>query len=57
MRMVNMIISGVRCNDYEKRALVSMLGGKKKTNDKQESFETILDREIKKFDLQKEKGC
>lgn len=55
--MVNMIISGVRCNDYEKRALVSMLGGKKKTNDKQENFETILDREIKKFDLQKEKGC
>lgn len=54
--MVNMIISGVRCNDYEKQALVSMLGGKKKTNDKQENFETILDREIKKFDLQKEKG-
>ena len=51
-----MIMSGIHCNEYERRALAAMLSGKKKEPEKQETFDTILDREIKKFDLQKEKG-
>ena len=49
MRMVSMIISGIRCSDYERKALVAMMQGKgkKKQNDK-ENFENVLDREMER---------
>lgn len=49
MRMVSMTISGIRCNDYERKALVALMQGKgkKKQNDK-EDFEKVLDREMER---------
>lgn len=47
MRMVSMIISGIRCTDYERKALVTMMQGKKKQDDK-ESFEKVLGREMER---------
>ena len=47
MRMVSMIISGIRCTDYERKALVTMMQGKKKKDDK-EDFEKVLDREMER---------
>ena len=48
MRMVSMIISGIRCTDYERKALVTMMHGKKKQDDK-ESFEKVLGREMERI--------
>ena len=45
--MVSMIISGICCTDYERKALVTMMQGKKKQDDK-ESFEKVLDREMER---------
>ena len=47
MRMVSMIISGIRCTDCERKALVTMMQGKKKQDDK-ESFEKVLGREMER---------
>ena len=47
MRMVSMIISGIRCTDYERKALVTMMQGKKKQDDK-ESFEKVLGIEMER---------
>lgn len=47
MRMVSMIISGIRCTDYERKALVTMMQGKKKQDDK-EDFGKVLDREMER---------
>lgn len=47
MRMVSMTISGIRCTDYERKALVTMMQGKKKQDDK-ESFEKVLGREMER---------
>lgn len=47
MRMVSMIISGICCTDYERKALVTMMQGKKKQDDK-ESFEKVLGREMER---------
>lgn len=49
MLMVSMTISGIRCNDYERKALVALMQGKgkKKQNDK-EDFEKVLDREMER---------
>lgn len=47
MRMVSMIISGIRCSDYERKILVTMMQGKgKKKQDDKENFEKVLDREM-----------
>ena len=45
-----MTISGIRCNDYERKALVAMMQskGKKKQDDK-EDFEKVLDREMERI--------
>ena len=49
MRMVSMTISGIRCNDYERKALVAMMQGKgKKKQDDKENFEKVLDREMER---------
>lgn len=49
MRMVSMTINGIRCNDYERKALVAMMQGKgKKKQDDKENFEKVLDREIER---------
>lgn len=48
MRMVSMIISGIRCTDYERKALVTMMQGKKKQDDK-ESFEKVLGIEMERI--------
>ena len=50
MRMVSMTISGIRCNDYERKALVAMMQskGKKKQDDK-ENFEKVLGREMERI--------
>nr|DAG34908.1 MAG TPA: hypothetical protein [Caudoviricetes sp.] len=45
--MVSMTISGIRCTDYERKALVTMMQGKKKQDDK-ESFEKVLGREMER---------
>lgn len=45
--MVSMIISGIRCTDYERKTLVTMMQGKKKKDDK-EGFEKVLDREMER---------
>ena len=45
--MVSMIISGIRCTDYERKALVTMMQGKKKKDDK-EDFEKVLGREMER---------
>ena len=47
MRMVSMIISGIRCTDYERKALVTMMQGKKKKDD-EEDFEKVLGREMER---------
>lgn len=47
MRMVSMIISGIRCTDYERKTLVTMMQGKKKQDDK-EDFEKVLGREMER---------
>ena len=50
MRMVSMTISGIRCNDYERKALVAMMHGKgKKKQDDKEDFEKVLDREMERI--------
>ena len=49
MRMVSMIISGIRCNDYERKSLVALMQGKgKKKQDDKENFEKVLDREMER---------
>lgn len=50
MLMVSMTISGIRCNDYERKALVAMMQGKgkKKQGDK-ENFEKVLGREMERI--------
>ena len=49
MRMVSMIIIGIRCSDYERKALVAMMQGKgKKKQDNKENFEKVLDREMER---------
>ena len=45
--MVSMIISGIRCTDYERKTLVTMMQGKKKKDDK-EDFEKVLGREMER---------
>ena len=50
MLMVSMTISGIRCNDYERKALVAMMHGKgKKKQDDKEDFEKVLDREMERI--------
>ena len=50
MRMVSMTISGIRCNDYERKALVAMMQGKgKKKQDDKENFEKDLGREMERI--------
>ena len=49
MRMVSMTIIGIRCSDYERKALVSMMQGKeKKKQDDKEDFEKVLGREMER---------
>ena len=49
MRMVSMTISGIRCSDYERKALVALMHGKgKKKQDDKESFEKVLGREMER---------
>lgn len=49
MLMVSMTISGIRCNDYERKALVAMMQGKdKKKQDDKEDFEKVLGREMER---------
>ena len=50
MLMVSMTISGIRCSDYERKALVAMMQGKgkKKQYDK-ENFEKVLGREMERI--------
>ena len=50
MLMVSMTISGIRCNDYERKSLVAMMQckGKKKQDDK-ENFEKVLGREMERI--------
>lgn len=49
MLMVSMTISGIRCNDYERKALVAMMQGKgKKKQDDKEDFEKVLDKEMER---------
>ena len=44
-----MTIRGIRCSDYERKALVSMMQGKgKKKQDDKENFEKVLDREMER---------
>ena len=50
MRMVSMTISGIRCNDYERKALVAMMQGKgKKKQDDKEDFGKVLGREMERI--------
>ena len=50
MRMVSMTISGIRCNDYERKALVALMQGKgKKKQDDKEDFGKVLDREMERI--------
>ena len=50
MRMVSMTISGIRCNDYERKTLVVLMQGKgKKKQDDKEDFEKVLDREMERI--------
>ena len=49
MRMVSMTIIGIRCSDYERKALVSLMQGKgKKKQDDKEDFGKVLDREMER---------
>ena len=45
-----MTISGIRCSDYERKALVAMMQckGKKKQDDK-ENFEKVLGKEMERI--------
>ena len=46
MLMVSMTISGIRCSDYERKALVALMHGKgKEKQDDKEDFGKVLDRE------------
>lgn len=47
MRMVSMVISGIRCTDYERKTLVTMMQGKKKKDD-EEDFGKVLGREMER---------
>ena len=50
MLMVSMTISGIRCDDYERKALVAMMQGKgKKKQDDKENFEKVLGREMERI--------
>lgn len=50
MLMVSMTINGIRCSDYERKALVAMMHGKgKKKQDDKEDFEKVLDREMERI--------
>ena len=50
MRMVSMTISGIRCSDYERKALVALMQGKvKKKQDDKENFEKVLGREMERI--------
>ena len=50
MRMVSMTISGIRCSDYERKALVAMMQGKgKKKQDDKEDFGKVLGREMERI--------
>ena len=50
MLMVSMTISGIRCTDYERKALVAMMQGKgKKKQDDKENFEKVLGREMERI--------
>ena len=50
MRMVSMTIIGIRCSDYERKALVSMMLGKgKKKQDDKEDFGKVLGREMERI--------
>ena len=50
MLMVSMTISGIRCNDYERKSLVAMMQGKgKKKQDDKENFEKVLGREMERI--------
>mgnify|MGYP003443867495 FL=1 len=50
MRMVSMTISGIRCNDYERKSLVALMQGKgKKKQDDKENFEKVLGREMERI--------
>ena len=50
MLMVSMTISGISCNDYERKALVALMQGKgKKKQDDKEDFEKVLDREMERI--------
>ena len=50
MLMVSMTISGIRCNDYERKALVALMQGKcKKKQDDKENFEKVLGREMERI--------
>ena len=45
-----MTISGIRCTDYERKTLVTMMQGKgKKKQDDKEDFEKVLDREMERI--------
>ena len=47
--MVSMTISGIRCRDYERKALVALMHGKgKKKQDDKENFEKVLGREMER---------
>ena len=50
MLMVSITISGIRCSDYERKALVAMMQGKeKKKQDDKENFEKVLGREMERI--------
>ena len=50
MRMVSMTIIGIRCSDYERKALVAMMQGKgKKKQDDKDNFEKVLGREMERI--------
>lgn len=50
MLMVSMTISGIRCNDYERKSLVALMQGKgKKKQDDKENFEKVLGREMERI--------
>ena len=50
MLMVSMTISGIRCNDYERKSLVAMMHGKgKKKQDDKDNFEKVLGREMERI--------
>ena len=50
MLMVSMTISGIRCSDYERKALVAMMQGKgKKKQDDKENFEKVLGIEMERI--------